>query len=471
MVRASVLLTLVPLLLVVAYSRRVTVDVNSDTGDAGECDRHVAEPDSDEDLQDYFDGLREDYGILDSQSGFIGEGSQVDPAKCTKKDVCLLMRQLDMDFYQRARQGLLQDSDYDTPPTRSWVASGDCSGQPKKRGFKMVPVTDEAECRSEARKAGVVFRGVSEKRQIASGCVLRNINGRKWAFLNTATSTAQAGTEYLETGKMERKVVRTKVLCIMDRSLEEAGAAYYSPYKLKPSMLGREAHSTSCSFGMYAFLAKLRETMSPCAKILTYQTHSKFHDAGHALEVAAAFESRGHMEYAETVRTYVESIRQKYVLMDVIANQWCPGVWTAAMASNEGTCAASRVMSWTAQGQALAGKEISQGRAGAKTNRPGGRMGAAGGNWSKVGNQALLDDIDAMLASLENEDTAARDLLEHKDDDSAPPGRSDSRGKPIKIALTEAACTAFPDEDLQTLLDGRPQAPPDFFRDAHIKED
>jgi len=200
-------------------------------------------------------------------------------------------------------------------------------------------------------------------------------------------------------------------LCSMDRSLSESAASYYSPYKLKPSMEGREAHSTSCSFGMMAFLAKLRETMSPCARIITYQTDSRFHSAAHALQVAAALEKRGDRgeRAAMKIRQYVETVRQKYVLIDTIANHWCPGVWTAAKAKPGATCDVPRVAAWTEEGAKLAeaqeaAEKASGGRSpgGRKSGgRKGGRQPKDGRGFEEAGNQGLLDDLDARMGEAE----------------------------------------------------------------------
>merc|ERR1719277_1885161 len=75
--------------------------------------------------------------------------------------------------------------------------------------------------------------------------------------------------------------------------------------------------------------------MSPCAKIITYRVDPRFSSAAHALAFASGVESKGERGalIAKKIRQYVETIRQKYVLLDTIANQWCPGVWTAAKAT------------------------------------------------------------------------------------------------------------------------------------------
>jgi len=453
--------------------RERAIQFDSEASGEAECGRAVAEPPTGEDLQSYFDGLRVSLGILNESTSF--RSGLVDPATCTKKDVCLLMRQLDMDFYERAREGTLTDHDYDTPPTLSWHMSGTCASM--SRGYKVVPVELANECKRAVKAKGAgSFTEVSSQ-SLPTGCVIvhNQDTGKKEAYLNIVETDVEAGMQYAGSSRVPKQVMQ---LCSMDRSLSESAASYYSPYKLKPSMEGREAHSTSCSFGMMAFLAKLRETMSPCAKIITYQTDSRFHSAAHALQVAAALEKRGAQgeRAAAHIRQYVETVRQKYVLIDTIANHWCPGVWTAAKAKPGATCDVPRVAAWTEEGAKLAeaqeaAEKASGGRSpgGRKSGgRKGGRQPTDGRGFEEAGNQGLLDDLDALLAEFEEEDTRAEGLHEHADADD---GRSDSRGKPIKIALNEDSCEAFEDESLASRLADAPEAPPDFFRDATLPED
>mmetsp|Transcript_4440 Transcript_4440/g.9635 ORF Transcript_4440/g.9635 Transcript_4440/m.9635 type:complete len:483 (-) Transcript_4440:100-1548(-) len=450
-------------------------NVSAMVDDRGECGKEVAIPSETENLQEYFDGLRVGMGLLDG-NGFPSGGSG-DPDKCTKKDICLLMRQLDMDFYERAREGTLTDSDYDNPPEAHILHSGNCANQ--QRGFKMRPIMDLERCSEEARRVQGV-RGPARQYMAGQGLPEGCIVYRGKAYVNmVGDSSARAGVAYTHKGR-----VKTIQICEMDRTLEESGAAYYSPYKLKQSMLGRESHSTSCSFGMYAFLAKLRLTDSHCAKILTYKTSSHFHSAQDALDFADMLESKGLSPQADKVRAYVETIRQKYVLIDTVANHWCPDIWTAAMGSDQGTCAVPRVMAWTEQGIAKAKAEQEAAKAssssssgGSRRRRKrrggrGGRLGARMGDkrWSTTGNQDLLNDLTSIIAALSEEDKRASGLMEHKDKDTKV-GSSSKNGKPDKIALTEAACEAFPDVTLSEVLQGVPEAPPDFFENAHVDED
>merc|ERR1719502_2379391 len=140
--------------------------------------------------------------------------------------------------------------------------------------------------------------------------VIDNNKGSTTAYMNdNQGSSAQAGHHTPASAGdtfSQRKIdLNVEVLCEHDRSLSEASATYYSPYKLKPSMVARPALSTSCSFGMYAYLAKLRQTKSSCAKILTYQTSSKFYSAEDALAKARDAEHAGKTDMAAEIRAYV----------------------------------------------------------------------------------------------------------------------------------------------------------------------
>mmetsp|Transcript_78325 Transcript_78325/g.243945 ORF Transcript_78325/g.243945 Transcript_78325/m.243945 type:complete len:451 (+) Transcript_78325:60-1412(+) len=435
------------LLLRAALAARVQTDLDG----GGECGREVATPKDSVSLRQYFDAARVSSGILSSTDD--SSSDLVDPAQCTKKDVCLLMRQLDMDFYARARKGLLTDSDYDVPPTLSWHEAGRCEDM--SRGYREAPVTDADKCREEATKQGAKDElKVVSKSTLPSGCSVEKHAGKTVAYMNKQQTDATAGTSYGKGGLLQ-KVMQ---LCTMDRSLSEGAAAYYSPYKLKPSMEGREAASTSCSFGMMAYLSQLRETMSPCAKILTYRPDSRFHSADHALQVAQQLEKADKADGAAKVRQYVETMRQKYVLMDTIANHWCPDTWTTAKATEGASCDALRVMAWTEEGKKLKEFKAKQGNAKKGGGKKGGRQPADGGRMNGAGNAGLLAGLDALLAELAAEDTIAMGLKSQDD-----LGGTDSSGKPVKISLNDASCDAFEDETLASRLEDAPAAPPDFF--------
>jgi len=463
----------IPTVLAGRLNASVEEHIESDLTLGKECGREVAETPNGQDLQSYFDGLRMDYGILNSSRNT----GLVDTARCTKKDICLLMRQLDMDFYERARQGTLTDHDYDTPPTKSWHMKGNCETESasRTRGYRVQPVMDYGMC-SRAAKSDYGIKGVKEiqSSEYPTGCVIvgNQVTGKKKAFMNTLETTAKAGVSYTTTGSMN-----TIQLCAMDRSLSESAAAYYSPYKLKPSMEGREAKSTSCSFGMMAYLANLQETMSPCARIITYRTDPRFHSAAHALQMAELLESKGpkYQVAGAKIRQYVETVRAKYVLLDTIANHWCPGVWTAAKGTEGATCSAPRAMAWTEEGAKLAEAEAKKtsSRSGGRKKRGGrrGRQPKAGKTWVGAGNQGVLDDLTAIFALLEEEDNQALGLKESNDPNDVSDDSMMTNGKPIKIALNEQSCFAFEDESLADRLADAPEAPPDFFRDAFVSED
>jgi len=435
-----------------------------------ECGRTVAEPPTGQDLQSYFDDLRQKYGILSLSSSL--DSGLVNPEACTKKDVCLLMRQLDMDFYQRARAGTLTDHDYDTPPTLSWFESGNCESDQGSRGYPVQSVMDYKLCsRAANQKVGNASVVQTNSTELPTGCVIVHNKqaGSKTTYMNIGKTNVAAGMAYKRAANQQMVPTNNRFmqLCIMDRSLSESAASYYSPYKLKPSMNGNEGHSTSCSFGMMAFLARLQETKSPCAKIITYRTNPNFSSAAHALQTAEALKKEGEAgeKAATKILQYVETVRQKNVLLETIANQWCPGVWTAAKATPGATCDAPRVMSWTEDGARMA---LATTKKNTPTEtRPRGRQPKGGNNWAQAGNQGLLDDL------LKEEDVRAADLKEHKDADTEP---SDSNGKstklafgkPIKIALNDASCDAFEDESLASVLVRRPKDPPDWFGDAKV---
>eukprot|EP00929_Paragymnodinium_shiwhaense_P008046 TRINITY_DN111970_c0_g1_i1.p1 TRINITY_DN111970_c0_g1~~TRINITY_DN111970_c0_g1_i1.p1 ORF type:complete len:509 (+),score=98.19 TRINITY_DN111970_c0_g1_i1:74-1528(+) len=440
-----------------------------------ECGKEIAVPADGESLQEYFDGLREEYGILDDDGSFLGEGGLAEPETCTKKDVCLLMRQLDMDFYSRAREGLLQDIDYQVPPTKLWISDNTCHGHQDKKGFKMRPLTDVATCKKEATRAKMAFRGVTSSGTMPTGCVSKG----KVVYLNKRETKVEAGITYKPVKQHSRqhqtRKTTLKQLCEMDRSLSESASVYFSPYKLETSMVGRESQSTSCSFGMYAFLAKLRETMSPCAKILTYKINKQLTNVRDALDLAARFEGKGEEDAAAKLRQYVETIRQKYVLINVITNQWCPDIWKAALVDPGATCKAERVMAWTAEGKVLseANKKTTKKNKNKKPrNRLEAAQQAAGQTWDDAGNQDLLNDIDALLASIKNEDEYAEGLLgsDGEEDDDEAVGEPRASLHRYKYALTESSCSDLADETLADMLGTVPEMPPDFFAKALVAE-
>jgi len=367
--------------------------VNMDT-----CPEGMSQPPSDDTIKSHFDSKRKTMGILTDVAA--------DRAKtCTKRDVCLLMRQLDMDFYKRARAGKLTDADYTMPPEVVWFSENTCRNHARGEGKRYAPVMDAKACRAHVTKSG--FEGavtksgkVREVREVETtssneypaGCsiVVNNkkkvgIKGHFQVLLNTnSNSTAEAGLVVDKGGMTSwESEVTTKVLCEQDRTLSASAASFYSPYKLKETMAVSDMAkmSTTCSFGMYAHLARTGETQSSCANILTFKTDRKYTSAEDAVK-------KGALEY-------VQKMKEKYVLMDIIANDWCPGVWKEALESKD-TCLVPRVT---------------------------------------------------------NESAEDAQTLEKLFKDPREP----------KIAFKDDFCQGVSDEILATRLEGMPDAPPDFF--------
>jgi len=455
-----------------------SLDVFKEEEVMGQCPKTIAEVD--EPLQTYFDRQRVQLGLL-QQSELDDHGFDLSTGStetCTKRDVCLLMRQLDMDFYKRARAGTLTDMDFDTPPELAWMHKGNCASAVKTRGKRFKTVMDAEKCKKAMRKTGFFGEGAwpqeISNNNIPAGCVIEVNNkarGGAKAFLNVlenSTATAGPKREYRGRSSLATKDANVQVLCEMDRSLSEAAATYYSPYKLKQSMVSRPQMSTSCSFGMYAYLAKLKETKSSCAKLLTAQTSGRFHSAQDALDQAAAAEKAEKYELASEIRRYVEDVRSKFVLIDTIANKWCPGVWEAAQESPQGTCDVPRKSSWSDEGAAAS--DMVEPRAKKPSRRPkrskGGRMGQVQGGPAKAANADRLKNIHNMLDEL---DDAVAELLAGEPMEKKAKMRS-SDGKPHKMALSESICSEVEDQTLASILQGVPTTPPDFFRDAHVPE-
>lgn len=340
-------------------------------GNGDECTAAIAvEPDqgNKKALQQLFDEKRAAGGIL--HNGFVeadlpphtgfslpaGSDKEEDElAKCTKADVCLLMRQLDVEFYQRARLGKLTDEDFRVSPTLVKLSSGNCfyehkvtarsqdsstlpvagvngtqrSGYPLgprvDKGFRLREIKSKEMC---SRRLGNVKVDEVSRDDRPRGCYYSQTPSSKKAptkaFFNTQPTEVEAGiitgpgmSEYSQGKRLEYVQV-----CEMDRTFTPAAAAYYSPYKLKENMWQPEDNermkmSTSCSFGMMSKLAKDKNTQSACAKILATQ---KWDDSP-----------------------------IKRTLMSTIANDWCPNVWKDSLRGDR-TCQTKRSMSWTGSG-------------------------------------------------------------------------------------------------------------------------
>ena len=282
--------------------------------------------------KEYFDGLRDKYQIQE----------------CTKRDVCLLMRQLDAYFYTRARQGKLVS--YDSPPQRSWVLDGRC--EKNARSIKMAPVTKLPACKAAVRAKGIQKVKVVNSTTLPTGCSIKTQRTSK-AYLNKLETKVEAGSTYSQ-GQHWSQTNKTEIAqyCEVDHSLSEAAASYYSPYKLKQSMKERPEKSASCSFGMMANLSRLELTASPCAEILSFQPQhtTSYGGAAAALKAAEKLQAEGKEQEADDIRTEVQNIRNKFVLIQLITTDWCPSIWKEAM-SDFGfgsTCSAPRFPSWAA---------------------------------------------------------------------------------------------------------------------------
>jgi len=433
------------------------------------CDSSVVIPPADQSLKQHFDDRRSEMNLLNRHGRAL-------PETCTKRDVCLLMRQLDMDFYKRARAGTLTDMDFDTPPEISWLQTAHCMYN--KRGKAMKPIMEKARCIANLKKAPVkVGHGrvkMVDSTEYPAGCSIENdkTNRKVTVIMNAnQNSTAQAGhfVESQGASHFSRwgKDQYLYQLCEQDRSLSESAAAYFSPYKLKQSMVERAQMSTSCSFGMYAYLYKLKETSSSCAQILTYQGSKRFHSAQDALDQAKKAKMSGKGALAEEIEGYVEEQRQKFVLIDTIANSWCPGIWNEALARPSGTCSVPRVINWENQ------------TAPAKIDGP---------RYTHIGSQKA--SLEARAASRKKHGWGATQAggsyggssyksgggrMGQVEDDKEGEffgGSEDQQpaDKPSKLALEGDFCESIEDETLASILGGIPTAPPDFFRDAFIPD-
>merc|ERR1719160_332994 len=137
----------------------------------------------------------------------------------------------------------------------------------------MTPVRSMAMCKRALRKKGFrpAKKFVVSQGNLPAGCVAIDLNGKKYGRFNEIDSDVDPFIKY----KKSRRIEITQY-CEQDRSLDEAAALYYSPYKLKDSMRKRTEYSTSCSFGMMAHLSNTGATKSPCAKILAYRPPAEF---------------------------------------------------------------------------------------------------------------------------------------------------------------------------------------------------
>lgn len=440
-----------------------------------------------ESLKSHFDSQRRQLGVMNASSG------EALPKTCTKRDVCLLMRQLDMDFFKRARKGTLTDKDFDTPPEVAWLTDGRCYYNKRGKGF--MPIMDAKRCIAQLKNAPVKFVNkrittVHNSPKYPAGCSIEvdKTKGTKRVIMNTnEKSKANAGHFVSQDdGSKKRSISHwgqnkyVYQLCEQDRTLSESAAAYFSPYKLKQSMVERSQMSTSCSFGMYAYLHYLKETSSSCAQILTYKASKKFHSAQDALDQAKKLEGQGKSKLADEIRQYVEEQRQKFVLIDTVTNHWCPDIWNEALASPGGTCSVPRVINWQNQSAAAEidgprythiGNQKASLEARAESRQKHGwgatRAGGSGGD-NDFGVSGSSAKMGGRLGQAQREWAQEDDKLDNEfQDDFANEQPED---KPAKLALEADFCSTVADETLEDILAGVDTAPPDFFRDAFIPD-
>ena len=125
--------------------------------------------------------------------------------ECSKKDVCLLMRQLDAYFYARALKGELVD--YGKPPGGRFVAGGSCKRPLNSK--KMVPVTSKEECQKILSKHTKKKMKVIDSTKYPAGCILDFVTKR--GRFNKADSNVDAGVKYIQVGKSRFSAQRRKV--------------------------------------------------------------------------------------------------------------------------------------------------------------------------------------------------------------------------------------------------------------------
>lgn len=289
---------------------------------------------------------------------------------CTKKEVCHLMRLLDMDFYRRSRTDELFTKFKVPTLPKSWHwEKKRCEKLQDSWGQKYKPVYDQQACKdarqtfwegiNKGGKHKVVWEGVKNRMDRPAGCYIKERKQRKerqgtitfetnwFAYMNLAASVA--GPNYTETDSSSSNTNywRTIQLCEQDRALDEAQAVYYSPYKVKSTMLFRTQMSTSCSFGMMAELHRsLPGLNSPCARAIAYRWPQEFKNLQAAEVLASARQHLMSSDYdkAQKALDHVKAVRRKFVLIEKITKQWCPGIWN----SQQSLCKVPRVSKWTA---------------------------------------------------------------------------------------------------------------------------
>ena len=124
--------------------------------------------------------------------------------ECSKKDVCLLMRQLDAYFYARALKGELVD--YGKPPGGRFLASGNCKRPLNSK--KLVPVTTKEECQKILSKHTKKKMKVIHSTKYPAGCIMDFVTKR--GRFNKADSNVDAGVKYIRVGKSRISAQRKK---------------------------------------------------------------------------------------------------------------------------------------------------------------------------------------------------------------------------------------------------------------------
>ena len=163
---------------------------------SGDCFRTSTDLEKDQECQEsetspeYFSELRSSASITE----------------CSKKDVCLLMRQLDAYFYARALQGELVD--YGKPPGGGrFLAIGNCKRPLNSK--KYAPVTTKEECKEILSNHTKKKMKVINSTEYPSGCILDFATKR--GRFNTADSNADAGVKYIQVGKSRISAQQRKV--------------------------------------------------------------------------------------------------------------------------------------------------------------------------------------------------------------------------------------------------------------------
>mmetsp|Transcript_16756 Transcript_16756/g.37798 ORF Transcript_16756/g.37798 Transcript_16756/m.37798 type:complete len:368 (+) Transcript_16756:40-1143(+) len=253
--------------------------------------------------------------------------------QCSKRDWCLLMRHMDMDYFERGVAGKLSKGTK-APPT--WMSTGNCLNHNRGGVVKFVPVADVAECAtlSNVKVSKVAIVDSDSQSQYPTGCLKITANTRTTVVFNEATTTVTTSTGNMNhvTGRTEK----VQQLCVPSVAMDESSSFYYSPYKLKQNMLDRPQMSAACSFGQAPSLH--RRTSSQCAQILAFR--SKLPQKGYKNAQEALTQNGSNPE----IKADVLSLEKKNKLLQR-SQQWCTDVWNFAT-TGQNHCEADRAPSW-----------------------------------------------------------------------------------------------------------------------------